>query len=438
MKRISVFGLGYVGAVSAACLAKEGNQVVGVDLSVAKVEIINSGHTPIIEAGMDELMQEAVAMGNLTATTDSKKAVLETDISIICVGTPSRTNGSLDLSHIESVCREIGAALAEKTTPHVIVARSTMLPGTIHGTIAPTLEAASGKKAGVDFHVCINPEFLREGKSLYDFYNPPFILIGADHEDAAKAVTDIYSNVSAPIHVVSVRTAEMVKYTCNCWHAAKVSFANEIGNICKPLGIDSHEVMRLVCLDTKLNLSPYYMIPGFAFGGSCLPKDLRALTYKAREMDVAVPMLNALLPGNRQQIERAVDLIAATKTKRVGICGLSFKAGTDDLRESPMVTLVETLIGRGYDIAIYDSHVSVARLVGANKTYIEKEIPHIDRLMRTDLAEVVAHAETLVIGTKTANREQLDPLLRPDLKIVDLVRIWDGRVSDEKYQGICW
>jgi len=438
MKRISVFGLGYVGAVSAACLAKEGNKVVGVDLSVAKVEIINSGHTPIIEAGMDELMQEAVAMGNLTATTDSKTAVLETDISIICVGTPSRSNGSLDLSHIESVCREIGTALKEKAGTHVIVARSTMLPGTIHNTIAPTLEAASGKKAGVDFHVCINPEFLREGKSLYDFYHPPFILIGADHPDAAEAVKDIYSNVDAPIHVTPVRTAEMVKYTCNCWHAAKVSFANEIGNVCKPLGIDSHEVMRLVCLDTKLNLSPYYMIPGFAFGGSCLPKDLRALTYKARELDVNVPMLNSLLPGNRQQIDRAVDLIAETKTKKVGICGLSFKAGTDDLRESPMVTLVETLIGRGYDIAIYDSHVSIARLVGANKSYIEKEIPHIDRLMRPELADVVAHAETLVIGTKTATREQLEPLLRPGQRIVDLVRIFDERVSDDTYQGICW
>lgn len=441
--RISVFGLGYVGAVSAACLAKQGHRVIGVDVNPVKVRMIASGTSPVVEKGLNEMMGAMAATGRLTATADSAEAVAGSDVSLICVGTPSRANGSLDLRYIESVCREIGAALAAKSAgskgpPHVVVARSTMLPGTIASVIVPVLEEHSGLRAGRDFHVCINPEFLREGKSIDDFYEPPFILIGADDPDAAATVRALYRGIEAPTFVTAVKTAEMVKYACNCFHAVKVNFANEIGAICKGAGIDSHEVMRLFCQDTKLNLSPYYLIPGFAFGGSCLPKDLRALNYKAREMDVEAPMLSAILPSNRLQIERVVQLVLGTKRRRIGVVGLSFKAGTDDLRESPMVTLVETLLGRGLEILIYDRDVSLSRLVGANKEYIEGEIPHIDRLMRRDLGEVLAGSDLVILGTKTASAGEITPHLREDQVVVDLIRLLEGRLTGGNYHGICW
>ena len=436
--RLSVFGLGYVGCVSAACFAKEGHEVVGVDVNSVKVEIINGGKSPIVEAGIGELIGEVVAKGNLRATTDSADAVNHSDVSLVCVGTPSNANGSLDLDYVKRVCKEIGSAMETKPERHTVVIRSTMLPGTIETIVVPALEVYSGKKVGRDFGISINPEFLREGTSLKDFYAPPFTLIGADDEDVAASVRRLYTGINAPVLIVGIKAAEMVKYTCNCFHALKVSFANEIGNICKGLGIDSHEVMNVFCQDTKLNLSPYYLKPGFAFGGSCLPKDLRAITYKAKELDVDVPVLSAVLNSNRLQIERAFDMVMRTGRKRIGILGFSFKAGTDDLRESPMVALIEALIGKGLQLAIYDRDVSLARLFGANKEYIEREIPHIAQLMHASIDEVLEGSDLLIIGNKAEEFRDIQSKLRSDQMVIDLVRIFDGRQTGGTYEGICW
>ena len=436
--KLSVFGLGYVGCVSAACFADEGNEVIGVDVNPTKVEIINDGKSPIVEEGISELIAKVVKAGRLSATTDSEQAIRESDLSLVCVGTPSNQNGSLHLRHVEQVCREIGAAMKTKKQRHVVVIRSTMLPGTVQNTVVPALEETSGMKAVQDFGICINPEFLREGSSLKDFYSPPFTLIGADDEETVAAVRSLYVNIKAPVYTTSLKTAEMVKYVCNCFHALKVSFANEIGNICKALEIDSHEVMHVFCQDTKLNLSPYYLKPGFAFGGSCLPKDLRAINYKAKELDVEVPVLSSILPSNRLQIQRAVDMVVATGYKRVGVLGFSFKAGTDDLRESPMVTLIETLIGKGFELAIYDRDVSLARLVGANKEYIEREIPHISKLMRAGVDGVLNDSDVIIIGNQAEEFRSVAERLRKDQQLIDLVHLFDGRTSSENYQGICW
>jgi GDP-mannose 6-dehydrogenase len=436
--RLSVFGLGYVGCVSAACFAGEGHEVLGVDVNRRKVDIINGGKSPIVEAGVGELIGEMVARGKLRATTDPAEAVAASEVSLICIGTPSDSNGGLDLAHVKRVCMEIGGALETKRGPHTVVIRSTVLPGSVEAVVVPTLEAYSGKKAGRDFGVCINPEFLREGTSLKDFYSPPFTLIGADEEGAAAVVRRLYARVDAPVLVVGVKTAEMVKYACNCFHALKVSFANEIGNICKGLGIDSHEVMDAFCLDTKLNLSPYYLKPGFAFGGSCLPKDLRAVTYKAEEMGVDVPVLSAVLSSNRLQVERAVEMVLRTGKKRVGLLGLSFKAGTDDLRESPAVTLVETLIGKGMEVAIYDRNISPARLFGANREYIERAIPHVSQLMRESIEEVLDGADVLIVGNGAEEFRRVESELRGDQVLIDLVRLFDDKVTGGSYQGICW
>ncbi|HEX3187388.1 MAG TPA: UDP-glucose/GDP-mannose dehydrogenase family protein [Pyrinomonadaceae bacterium] len=436
--KLSVFGLGYVGCVSAACFAEEGNSVIGVDVNPTKVEIINDGKSPIVEEGINELMAKVVKTGRLSATTDSAKAVRETDLSLVCVGTPSNQNGSLHLRHVEQVCREIGAAMKTKTSRHTVVIRSTMLPGTVQNTVVPALEETSGMKAVTDFGICINPEFLREGSSLKDFYSPPFTLIGADDEETVAAVRNLYAKINAPVYVTSLKTAEMVKYVCNCFHALKVSFANEIGNLCKALQIDSHEVMHVFCQDKKLNLSPYYLKPGFAFGGSCLPKDLRAINYKAKELDVEVPVLSSILPSNKLQIQRAVDMVVATGHKRVGVLGFSFKAGTDDLRESPMVTLIETLIGKGFELALYDRDVSLARLVGANKEYIEREIPHISKLMRAGVDGVLSDSDVIIIGNQAEEFRGVVERLRKDQQLIDLVHLFDGRTSSENYQGICW
>jgi GDP-mannose 6-dehydrogenase len=435
--KLSVFGLGYVGCVSAACLADNGNEVIGVDVNPTKVDIINSGKSPIIETGINELIAKVVAEGRLSATTDSARAIRGSELSLVCVGTPSNQNGSLHLRHVEQVCAEIGAALKSKNERHVIVIRSTMLPGTIQNTVIPVLEETSGKKAVRDFGICINPEFLREGSSLKDYYAPPFTLIGADDEQTINAVRSLYANINAPVFATSLKTAEMVKYVCNCFHALKVSFANEIGNICKALEIDSHEVMNVFCQDTKLNLSPYYLKPGFAFGGSCLPKDLRAINYKAKELDVEVPVLSAILPSNRLQIERAIEMVTRSGKKRVGVLGFSFKAGTDDLRESPIVVLIETLLGKGFELALYDRHVSVAKLVGANKEYIEREIPHISKLMRTSVDGVLNDSDVVIIGNHAEEFRGVADRLRPDQQLIDLVRLFD-RTSNENYQGICW
>jgi GDP-mannose 6-dehydrogenase len=436
--KLSVFGLGYVGCVSAACFAREGHEVVGVDVNPVKVEIINGRKSPIVEEGVSDLIGAMVDAGRLRATTDSAAAVRDSEVSLVCVGTPSNANGSLDLAYVKRVCQEIGAALEGKRERHTVVLRSTMLPGAIESVVVPTLEVYSGKKAGRDFGICVNPEFLREGTSIKDFYAPPFTLLGADDEDTAMIVRRLYSGIDAPCLVTNVRAAEMVKYASNCFHALKVSFANEIGNVCKGLGIDSHEVMNVFCQDTKLNLSPYYLKPGFAFGGSCLPKDLRAIVYKAKELDVDVPLLSSVLQSNRRQVERATEMVLAAGRKRIGVLGFSFKAGTDDLRESPMVALIETLIGKGMQLAIYDRDVQLARLFGANKEYIEREIPHISQLMCATAAEVIEHAEVLIIGNKAEEFREAAGKLRSDQTLIDLVRLFDGRTSDAAYQGICW
>ena len=437
--RISIFGLGYVGAVSAGCLAQDGHTVIGVDPYQPKVDLINAGKTPVIEKDIGEIMQQAVAAGLLRATQDVRQAVFDSDISLICVGTPSQANGSLDLKYVRKVCEEIGAALREKDAFHVVVARSTMLPGSMRSIVIPVLEEFSGKRAGVDFGVCNNPEFLRESTSVYDYYHPPKTVIGETDSSAGDMLASLYAHLDAPLIRTSVETAEMVKYTDNVWHALKVGFSNEIGNICKAVGIDGHEVMDIFCKDTKLNLSPYYMKPGFAFGGSCLPKDVRALTYKARAADVDVPILNAIMPSNQRQIEKGLAMITGKGNRKVGILGFSFKAGTDDLRESPLVEVIERLIGKGYDIRLYDRNVKIASLVGANKDYILNHIPHISKLMVDSIEEVLAHADTIVIGNSAEEFREIPARIAPGKFIVDLVRITEQRSSVEQgYDGICW
>jgi GDP-mannose 6-dehydrogenase len=436
---ISVFGLGYVGCVSSACFANEGHQVIGVDVSQAKVDMVNAGKATIVENGIAEMVADVVSSGRLRATTDVAAAVRDSDISLVCVGTPSRSNGSIDLRYVERVCQDIGAALKTKTSRHTVVIRSTVLPGTTRQLVIPALEGASGKRAGVDFGVCMNPEFLREGTSIRDFYEPPFTLIGADDEGSGETVAAIYAGIQTPLHVTATGVAEMIKYACNCFHGLKVGFANEIGNVCKAFGIDSHEVMRLFCLDGKLNLSPAYLRPGFAFGGSCLPKDLRAITYHARTADVATPILSAALESNQRQIERAYEMVRAAGSKKIGVLGLAFKAGTDDLRESPMVTLVEMLLGKGFTLSIYDRDVSQARLIGSNREYIEKEIPHIWSMMRSSIEEVLGESDVVIIGNGSGEFRLIEPRLRDGQVVIDLVRAFGSKVTDGNcYRGIAW
>jgi GDP-mannose 6-dehydrogenase len=436
--RLSIFGLGYVGCVSAGCFARQGHEVIGVDVNQLKVDIINSGRSPVVEPFIDELIDEAIKGNRLRATNDAGDAVVNSDISLVCVGTPGNHNGSLNLAHVNSACQQIGEAIASKGRYHIVVIRSTMLPGTIEETLLRTLEVYSGKRAGRDFGIAANPEFLREGSSIHDFENPPFTVIGANDEDAAGPVRRLYEHVDAPLIRLGIKEAEMVKYASNCFHALKVTFANEIGNICKAMGVDSHAVMGAFCQDTKLNLSPYYLKPGFAFGGSCLPKDLRAITHKAKELDVEMPLLNSVMLSNRQQVERAVDLVLQTGRKKVGVLGLSFKSGTDDLRESPMVALIETLIGKGLKLAIYDRDVELARLFGANKEYIEREIPHISQLMRADLGEVIDGSEVIIIGKKEDEFRKLSDKLNNGRLIIDLVRLLEVTDGRNSYQGMCW
>lgn len=435
--KICVLGLGYVGAVSAGCLAQEGHTVIGVDPNQVKVDLINQGQTPIIEKDIGEAIAKAKEDGTLRATTNVVEAVRGTDMSLICVGTPSQLNGSLDLKYVRRVCEEIGEALCEHDSFHVVVMRSTMLPGTMQDVVIPTLEESSGMKAGEGFGVCNNPEFLREGTAVYDFYNPPKTVIGETDEASGELLASIYKDLDAPLIRTSVETAEMVKYTDNVWHALKVGFANEIGNICKEVDIDGHEVMDIFCQDLKLNLSPYYMKPGFAFGGSCLPKDVRALTYKAKSLDLNVPILNSIMPSNRHQIERGLKLITKNGSRKIGILGFSFKAGTDDLRESPIVDVIENLLGKGYEIKIYDKNVNIASLVGANKDYILNQIPHISKLMVQTIGDVLEFADVVVVGNGSEEFLDMDKNLRDGQALIDLVRITD-RCSEGGYEGICW
>jgi GDP-mannose 6-dehydrogenase len=441
--RISIFGLGYVGSVSAACFAREGHEVVGVDVNPDKVAAINAGTSPVIEAELPDLIRRGVAEGRLRATADAREAVLATDLSFVCVGTPSLPNGSLDLTAVTRTCESIGAALRAKSGPHTVAVRSTMLPGSARGVVIPALSAASGRGLGPELHVCVNPEFLREGTSVADFYDPPFVLIGdADAERTGAAqVAAVCASIPAPVFVETLETAEMVKYACNAFHALKVAFANEMGGIAAALGCDSQRVMHLLCQDTKLNISAKYLRPGFAFGGSCLPKDVRALVHRAHAGDLQAPLLSALLPSNRDQIDRAVALIMrlAAESRRVGFLGFSFKAGTDDLRESPLVTLIETLLGKGYSVTVYDRNVSLARLVGANRRYIEQEIPHIAALMRASAAEVVAAADVLVVGNADPEFASVVAGLGAEKTVLDLVRVVNTPAAlAAQYYGINW
>jgi len=436
--RISVFGLGYVGAVSAGCLADEGHYVTGVDPVLAKVELINSGASPIVEKDIGNIISKAVGDGRLKATSDAETAIHESDLSLVCVGTPSQSNGNLDLGYVRQVCAEIGEALRSKSGFHVVVARSTMLPGAMNETVIPELERHSGKTAGAGFGVCYNPEFLREGTAVSDFHNPPKTVIGESDKKSGDILASIYSKLDAPLVRTDIATAEMVKYTDNAWHALKVCFANEIGAVCKETGLDGREVMDIFCKDTKLNLSPYYLKPGFAFGGSCLPKDVRALTYKARTLDLDSPVLNAILPSNRGQVQRGLDMIMRLNNRKVGFLGFSFKAGTDDLRESPIVEVIERLLGKGYDLRLYDRNVNLAKLVGANRNYIMNLIPHISRIMVDSMEQVISHSDIVVVGNNDPEFAKAPGLLSDGQTLIDFVRIADMRSGDEKYEGICW
>ena len=437
--KVSIFGLGYVGCVSAASFAAEGHEVVGVDVNADKVATVNAGRSPIVEPGLDDLLRRSVAEGRLRATSDTAEAVRATEVSLLCVGTPSRRNGSLDLTYLTRVAEQIGAAIRDKSSYHVVVVRSTVLPGTTHDVVIPALERESGKTYGQSFGVSVNPEFLREGSALYDFRKPPLTLVGHNHAADASGTLALYQSIDAPLITTSIRVAEMMKYTSNTWHALKVCFANEIGNLCKRLAVDSHEVMDIFCRDEKLNLSSYYLKPGFAFGGSCLPKDVRALQYRAKEMDVELPVIQSILPSNRMQIQQAFDQVMETGKKKIGLLGFSFKAGTDDLRESPIVILAEALLGKGLQLCIYDKNVSLARLVGANKEYIEQQIPHLSSLLCDTIDDVIATSEVIVVGNQAPEFAQALAACRADQIIIDLVRLPVlGSQLAADYRGICW
>ncbi len=435
---ISIFGLGYVGAVSAACFADLGHTVIGVDPNRTKVDLINAGRAPVIEAQLGELTLRAVQARRLRAMPDAETAVRGTQITFVCVATPSRANGSLDLRYLEKVCAEIGAALASKPDFHVVVIRSTVLPGTLRQALIPILERTSGKRAGVGFGVCNNPEFLREGTAVSDFLSPPKTVIGSTDAYSGDLVQSLYDGLPGPVFRCAIEVGEMIKYVDNAWHATKVVFANEIGTICKSLDIDSHQVMDLFCQDTKLNISDCYLRPGFAFGGSCLPKDLRALTYRARSRDVPTPLLSSVITSNREQIEHGIGLILEARSKSVGVLGFSFKGGTDDLRESPLVEVIERLIGKGYDLRLYDRNVNLAKLTGANRDYILKAIPHIERLMVSTLDDVVDHSDVIVIGNRAPEFADVAARLRTDQLVIDFVRIAEIERKHENYSGICW
>lgn len=437
--KISLFGLGYVGSVTAACLADRGSHVVGVDVDPAKVGWINAGQSPVVEARLAEIIAKAHAAGLLCGTTDAGGAVERTDVSLICVGTPSKPNGDLDLQYVCRVAEQLGAALAAKTDRHTIVVRSTVLPGTTWGVIRPILESRSGRRAGQDFGLCFNPEFLREGSAVADFQSPPFTIVGVNDDADARLMRDLYGWLDAEFIATDIPLAETVKYANNCFHALKVAFANEVGRLCRATGVDSHRLMEIFCKDTKQNLSSYYLKPGYAFGGSCLPKDLRAILYKAKTLDVDLEVFRAVLNSNRTQTELGVEMVERLGRKKVGMLGLSFKAGTDDLRESPLVALAETLCGRGYSVRIYDEHVHLSRLVGANKAYLEQKLPHISAMLDDSAERVIAESETIVIGNANPAFRALVARIPPDKHVVDLVRVAkDLRGLSENYHGIGW
>jgi GDP-mannose 6-dehydrogenase len=423
MKSISIFGLGYVGAVTAACFASRGYKIIGVDPSLLKVQNIASGKAPIVEVGLQEFITNAHTAGLISATQDANDAVANSDISFVSVGTPSQRNGKLDLTYIRRVCVDIGKALRQKNAFHWIVVRSTVLPGTTESVVVPAIEEASGLKVRRDFQVCFNPEFLREGTAVADFFNPPFTVIGADDAAQALPVRELYGFLEAPIYEIAIPAAEMIKYSCNAFHALKIAFANEIGTVCNAIGVDAKTVSDIFKSDTRLNISPAYLTPGFAFGGSCLPKDLRALTYQVRELDLRLPLLESILPSNTEHIDRAAEAILSLGKRKIAVLGLSFKPGTDDLRESPLVLLVKKLISEGCDVQIWDENVALGQLIGSNRDFIEAYIPHIGTLLRDNLRRVLAHADVVVLGTNAISRAELQKRLYEDQCLVDLAHL---------------
>jgi GDP-mannose 6-dehydrogenase len=437
--RISVFGMGYVGAVSAACLARDGHTVVGVDVDPLKLDLIRRGRSPIVEEGIQELTREVVESGRLTVTNDVAQAIANTDLSFVCVGTPSSPNGSQDLSAIRRVMQSIGEAIGRKNSFHTVILRSTVQPGTVDEVMTPILEQASGKKADVDFGVGFQPEFLREGTSIKDYDNPPFTVVGTRSEKSAAVLKELFEQLPCEFISTSVGVAEMLKYACNAFHAVKVTFANEIGRLSQAVNVDAREVMDLVCRDKRLNISPAYMKPGFAFGGSCLPKDLRALTYVGKTKDVTTPMLGNVIGSNRAHIDHVIDKITQPGVRKVAMIGLSFKAGTDDLRESPLVAVAERLIGKGYDLRIYDPEVNLSRLIGANKRFIEESIPHIGNLMVTSADEALNHAQVVLVGiTNKTLVEELVKGLDSRHQVVDVVGLPRERLKCASYAGAAW
>ncbi|MEM9644081.1 MAG: UDP-glucose/GDP-mannose dehydrogenase family protein [Planctomycetota bacterium] len=435
--KISVFGLGYVGAVSCACFAKLGHCVVGVDISSDKVKLINDGKSPIVEDGLDALITEGVETSRIRATQDVAAAISETDVSIVCVGTPSQLNGNIDLAYIYRVCEEIGRAIAKKDSFHSVVIRSTVVPGTIK-RCRELIEEISGKSHGEDFGVASNPEFLREGTAISDFWNPPYTIIGSACLKTEQELKKLYEGIEAPVHCLRPEESEMIKYANNNFHAVKIAFANEIGNICKELGVDGQRVMEIVASDKKMNLSNYYLKPGFAFGGSCLPKDVRGLTYHANSLDLETPLLSSLLPSNRYQVQRGLDLIVNTGKRRIGFLGFAFKAGTDDLRESPVVELIETLLGKGFEISLYDANVLLSRLMGKNKHFLTSHIPHINRMLHESVDEVVESSDVIVIGNRSDEFQSIVAEPPAGKVVIDLVRLDGERTSGNGYVGICW
>ena len=436
--KISVLGLGYVGTVVAGCLARAGHEVIGIDTELRKVELVNAGKSPIIEKEIGQIIAQQVEAGRLSASTEVTVAVQQSDLILVCVGTPSRSNGDIELRHVRRVCEQIGAALRTHPGAPVVVVRSTLLPGTMRELVIPTLEASSGRQAGSDFGVCVNPEFLREGTAVHDYLNPPKTVIGELTRASGNVLASLYAGLPAPLIRTDIDTAEMVKYADNAWHAVKVGFANEIGNLCKAVQVDSHRVMEIFCQDTKLNLSAYYLRPGFAFGGSCLPKDLRALLHKAKSLDVSLPILGAVLPSNELQIERAVQTVIDHGSRKVGILGFSFKAGSDDLRNSPVVELTERLLGKGFELRVYDSNVRLASIHGANRDYILHRIPHISGLMVSSIDEVLEHADTIVIGNAAPEFRDIPRRLGLRQTLIDLVRVSESPSASGVYEGICW
>jgi GDP-mannose 6-dehydrogenase len=434
--KVTTFGMGYVGCVTAACLANHGHDVTGVDVDRNKVEMINHSQSPIIEPGLTDIIKNGVSAGKLRATTETTELGA---VSLICVGTPSNDNGSLGLQQMLRVVERIGELLRDFNGYHVVTIRSTVLPGTVENIIIPLLEQRSYKKASRDFGVCMNPEFMRETTAVADFYHPPFTIIGQQDQRSGNLMAKLYESIEAPLQRPTIAVAEMLKYACNAFHALKICFANEIGNLCKSMSIDSHRVMELFCKDTNLNLSSYYLKPGFAFGGSCLPKDLRAILYQAKLNDVEVPLLSSILESNERQIEQTYRLIKKTRRTSIGVLGLSFKAGTDDVRESPIVVLIEILLGKGYKIAIYDEEVSLAKLYGANKRHLEESIPHISSLLKPSIREVIENSDIVIVSKKTELFKKEIAHIKNDAFVIDLVRIDNNFDKGHSYyEGICW